>query len=63
MHTKIDEIRALVSMTSDAVMMCDNAGHVLWCNLSVSKMFGYTAEEMLGGGAGGGGEGEQKKEK
>lgn len=43
--------RAIVELTSDAVIICDQFAKVYYWNDAAERMFGYTREEMIGSSA------------
>ncbi len=48
MEEEIDELQCTLSTSNDAVFWLDLDGHVLWSNASVTKLLGYTVEEVTG---------------
>ena len=38
----------LSRITSDAVLITDGSGKIIFCNLAAEKIFGYAAEELYG---------------
>lgn len=43
-----ERLRSIVQSTGDAIILMDAEGNVAFWNLGAEKIFGYTAEEMIG---------------
>lgn len=43
-----DRYKNLLQSTPDALVIADTQGHVVECNAAVTKVFGYTPDELLG---------------
>jgi PAS domain-containing protein len=39
---------SITRTTSDAVLITDESGKIIFCNLAAEKIFGYAAEELHG---------------
>ena len=43
----IQQFESTIAIMSDALLICDAAGHIKACNPAASKIFGYDPSEMM----------------
>lgn len=43
-----ERFRALVESATDAIVLADQSGHIIWWNGAAERMFGYNKQEALG---------------
>jgi PAS domain S-box-containing protein len=43
-----EQFRAISESSPDAIITADSTGKILYCNKSVERIYGYTAEELVG---------------
>jgi PAS domain S-box-containing protein len=48
LHASEDRFRALVESATDAIVIADQDGHIIWWNGAAEQMFGHTKREALG---------------
>lgn len=48
LHASEERFRALVESATDAIVLADHCGHIIWWNGAAERMFGYSKREALG---------------
>lgn len=48
LHASEERFRALVESATDAMVLADHCGHIIWWNGAAERMFGYSKREALG---------------
>ena len=48
LHASEERFRALVESATDAIVLADHYGHIIWWNGAAERMFGYSKREALG---------------
>ncbi|WHZ17553.1 MAG: Circadian input kinase A [Nitrospira sp.] len=48
LHASEERFRALVESATDAIVLADQSGHIIWWNGAAERMFGYNKQEALG---------------
>jgi len=48
LHASEERFRALVESATDAIVLADQSGHIIWWNGAAERMFGYSKQETLG---------------
>ncbi len=48
LHASEERFRALVESATDAIVLADQCGHIIWWNGAAERMFGYSKREALG---------------
>ncbi|MCW5797868.1 MAG: PAS domain S-box protein [Nitrospira sp.] len=48
LHASEERFRALVESATDAIVLVDHCGHIIWWNGAAERMFGYSKREALG---------------
>lgn len=48
LHASEERFQALVESATDAIVLADHSGHIIWWNGAAERMFGYTKQEAMG---------------